>query len=331
MGRKYKHLSQVERDQIALLRAQKWTFEAIGEKLGRNKSTVSREHNRNRESDGSYLPSCAQTSASERKKAAGKRASKCEPYAQAIHDHLREGWTPAQIAGHLTRYTRGFSVCHETVYEYIYQYQIQWALMLPRKHRPRWTKGMGKKHTKREMIPNRVSILERAESINNKSVFGHWEGDSIVCSQSTVSLNVLVERQTQYVRISRVENRGPGATRDAMIASLSSYEVIARLSVTLDNGIEFKWHEEVKEALKLDTYFCQPYHSWEKGLVEQVNGLIRRYLPKKTDLSQVSEKEIRAIEYLLNSRPRKLLKWRTPAEVFAKKSKMKWINGAVAT
>ncbi len=94
--------------------------------------------------------------------------------------------------------------------------------------------------------------------------------------------------------------------------------------------MEFKYHEQLKEELKMDTYFCQPYHSWEKGLVEQINGLIRRYLPKKTDLSKVTDKEIKLIEYLLNSRPRKLLDWATPAEVFAKKSRMKIIDGALA-
>jgi len=208
---------------------------------------------------------------------------------------------------------------------------MPWAKLLPRKHEPRWLKGMGKKLSKREMIPNRISILERPSEIDDKSQFGHWEGDSIVCSQSKESLNVLVERQTQYVSIRRVANRGPEATKEAMISSLSRFKKAGRKSVTLDNGIEFKRHEEVQKALKIKAYFCQPYHSWEKGLVEQVNGLIRRFLPKKTDLSQVKDKEIKLIEYLLNSRPRKLLNWATPAEVFARKCRMKLVNDALAT
>lgn len=181
------------------------------------------------------------------------------------------------------------------------------------------------------MIPNRTCITLRPDSINNKIEFGHWEGDSIVCSQSVVSLNVLIERQTQYVSIRRVKNRTPGETRDVMIKALGRFKRRSRKSVTLDNGIEFKCHEDVKSKLKIDTYFCQPYHSWEKGLVENVNGLIRCYLPKKIDLSEVSDKEIQLIEYLLNSRPRKLLNWKTPAQVFAKKSRMKLVNGAIAT
>ena len=181
------------------------------------------------------------------------------------------------------------------------------------------------------MIPNRVSILERPEHINNKTDFGHWEGDSIVCSQSTVTLNVMAERQSQYVSIRRVEGRSAEMTKDVMITSLNRFKESSRKSITMDNGIEFKHHEKLKETLKMKTYFCQPYHSWEKGLVEQINGLIRRFLPKKTDLSKITEEEIGVIEFLLNSRPRKLLNWETPAEVFARKSGIKIVGDALAT
>ncbi len=190
---------------------------------------------------------------------------------------------------------------------------------------------MGKKASKKTMIPNRISILERPDAINKKEVFGHWEGDSIVCSQSTILLNVMVERQTQYVSIRRVENRGPEVTNQAMEESLKRFKRDIRQSITLDNGIEFKYHEKLKKALDMQTYFCQPYHSWEKGLVEQINGLIRRFLPKKTDLSTITKKEIGVIELLLNSRPRKLLKWETPAEVFSRKSGINLVDGALAT
>jgi len=116
-----------------------------------------------------------------------------------------------------------------------------------------------------------------------------------------------------------------------IIKSLSRFKKAGRKSITLDNGVEFKYHEQVQKVLNMQTYFCRPYSSWEKGLVEQVNGLIRRFLPKKTDLSQVTDQEIRAIEYLLNSGPRKLLDWKTPAEVFSKKCRMRLVKGAVAT
>ena len=331
MGKCYNQISQRERDWISKYKALGWSFQEIADALGRNKSTIIREYNRNLNAEGEYLPSEAQAKSDKRKRESKFHTSKCEPYEDEIHQKLTLGWTPEQIAAFLSGKYFGFSVSHETVYEFIYRFHMEWSALLRRKHQPRWSKGMGKKHHKREMIPGRTCITLRPEAINNKLEFGHWEGDSIVCSQSVVSLNVMIERQTQYVTIRKVKNRTPGATRDVMIKTLSHYKRGGRKSITLDNGIEFKYHEEVKSKLKIDTYFCQPYHSWEKGLVEHINGLIRCYLPKKTDLSKVSEKEIRLIEYLLNSRPRKLLNWKTPAQVFAKKSRMKLVNGAVAT
>lgn len=331
MGQKFSHIGPKERDIIAKRRAQGWTFKVIGEALGRSPSTISREYRRHQNDEGEYLPSEAQASATKINRESVTGRSKCEPYRDDIYRLLCMGWTPEQIAGRLSRAKPSFSVSHETVYQFIYRYNMPWTQLLPRRHAPRWYKRMRKGGPRREMIPNRISILDRPGKVDDKSEFGHWEGDSIVCSQSKESLNVLVERQSQYVSIRRVFNRGPDATRDAMIASLARFKKTGRKSVTLDNGIEFKRHEDVKKTLKIDTYFCQPYHSWEKGLVEQVNGLIRRYLPKKTDISQVEDKEIKLIEYLLNSRPRKLLNWATPAEVFAKKCRMKLVNGAVAT
>jgi IS30 family transposase len=331
LKRNYKQIDQLERDQIAIHRSKGLSFSAIGGMLGRSGSTLSREYKRNQNDEGNYFPSEADHYAKERKKWAAEIGSKCEPYEENIYSRLCEGWTPEQIAGRLSIKEKIYTVSHETIYQFIYKFHVDWTSLLPRKHAPRWHKKMGKKLSKREMIPNRISILERPSDIDKKETFGQWEGDSIVCSQSTVSLNVMVERQTQYVSIRRVENRGPEATNQAMEDSLKRFKAEDRQSITLDNGIEFKYHEKLKKALGIDTYFCQPYHSWEKGLVEQINGLIRRFLPKKTDLSMITKKEIGVIEFLLNSRPRKLLKWETPAEVFSRKSGINLVGDALAT
>jgi len=328
LSRTYSHLKHIERDLIETLRSGGHSFAEIGRIINRDRSTVSREYRRNF-GKAMYLPSEAHTISIKRKSDAGRRISKVTPHKEQIHFLLTLGWAPAQIASNL-RLIPGFHVCYETIYNYIYNNQINWAKLLPRKHEPRWLKGMGRLLPKRDMIPNRTCISERPVWVNEKWEFGHWEGDSIVCSQSVVALNVMVERQTQYVSIRRVENHGPEATNKAMVSSLNRFKKFSRRSITLDNGIEFKYHEKLKKELKMDTYFCRPYHSWEKGLVEQINGLIRRFLPKKTDLSQIEEKEIALIEYLLNSRPRELLNWKTPAEAFAKKSRMKLVDGALA-
>jgi len=330
LGFFYTQLNELERDQIAILKAGGYSFNEIGRYLSRSGSTISREFNRNKRLDEDYLPSQAHSISIDRKSDSALKLSKCVQYEQQIHQLLGLGWTPEQIAGSYKKSNLDFSVSYETIYCFIYRYHMDWAKLLPRKHEPRWFKGMGRKRSKRDMIPNRTSILDRPEWINEKWEFGHWEGDSIVCSQCVSSLNVMVERQTQYVSITRVENRGPEATNTAMINSLARFKKSSRKSITLDNGIEFKYHEQLKKELKMDTYFCQPYHSWEKGLVEQINGLIRRFLPKKTDLSEVDDKEIGLIEYLLNSRPRRLLDWATPSEAFAKKSRMELVGGALA-
>lgn len=331
MGYFYKQLEQYERDLLAQYVSEGFSFTDIGRILDRSASTVSREYRRNKIDDNTYLPSDAHARSQDRKSESSCRESKCEPHQQKIYDLLRLGWTPEQIASELEKLNKDFSVSYETIYCYIYKYHIEWAKLLPRKHAPRWNKGMGKKKSKRGMIPNRTCITERLTKIDDKSEFGHWEGDSIVCSQSVISLNVMVERQTQYVCINLVGNRGPEVAKNAMVEALGYFPGSSVKSITLDNGIEFKYHEALAEEMNMDTYFCQPYHSWEKGLVEQINGLIRRFLPKKTDLSTISEKEVRLIEYLLNSRPRKLLGFATPAEIFAKKSGMKLVGGALAT
>ena len=292
LERNYKQIYQLERDQLAIHRSKGLSFSAIGKLLGRSGSALSREYKRNLNHAGNYLPSEAEGNAKRRKKWAAEIGSKCEPYEENIYSRLCEGWTPEQIAGRLSIEEEIFTVSHETIYQFIYKLHVDWTSLLPRKHAPRWHKKMGKKASKREMIPNRISILERPDEIDKKEVFGHWEGDSIVCSQSTVSLNVMVERQTQYVSIRRVENRGAEVTNQAMEDSLKRFKTENRQSITMDNGIEFKHHEKLKKALNIKTYFCQPYHSWEKGLVEQINGLIRRFLPKKTDLSRITKVDV---------------------------------------
>jgi len=255
MGKQHSELSLTDREHIAIYRGQGWSFRRIGEALGRSGPTISREYHRNQGDDGVYLASVAHAKAKARKSKAGERESKCEAYKETIHYHLGLGWSPSQISGRLGKRYKAFNISYETIYRYLYSQHIEWAKLLPRKHEPRWTKGMCRSGSKKEMIPGRTGIEERPEAINDKSEFGHWEGDSIVCSQSVVSLNVLVERQTQKVVISRVDNRGAGATRDAMIKALSRFKKGGRKSITLDNGIEFKWHQEVKKALKIDTYF----------------------------------------------------------------------------
>ena len=152
---------------------------------------------------------------------------------------------------------------------------------------------------------------------NDRSEFGHWESDAVVSKHSKVALAVLIERVSKLVKIK--QNRANMFSK-AIIRRMKGLPACARRSITYDNGSENTQHELINDRLNTDSYFCNPYHSWEKGSVENVNGLIRRFLPKKTDFAKITHKRIKESELLLNNRPRKCLGFKTPAQVFLEQS-----------
>ncbi|KZN52321.1 hypothetical protein N474_23045 [Pseudoalteromonas luteoviolacea CPMOR-2] len=155
--------------------------------------------------------------------------------------------------------------------------------------------------------------------INDRSELGHWESDSVVSKHKKSALNVIVERATRLVHISKLGVKTALVTSNALIKRLSLHPPEFVQSITYDNGSENTRHIKTNEKLKCESYFCQPYHSWEKGAVEQVNSLIRRYLPKGTDFSTVIDKQIKEIEYKLNSKPRRCLGYKTLLEIYNEK------------
>jgi IS30 family transposase len=208
-------------------------------------------------------------------------------------------------------------VCHESIYQYIYS-EADWLVgYLARRHKKRHAKGHSRKH-RRSHIPNRVSISERSDDINERKEFGHWEADSIVSRASKSALNILVERKARYTKLTKLTRKTSKETRKTISRRLSSTHKKAKLSITYDNGSENVEHELINAKLGTKSYFCAPYRSWEKGTVENSCGLVRRFLPKKTDIAKIAESDIRKIERMLNNRPRKCLGYETPAEVFAR-------------
>ena len=159
-------------------------------------------------------------------------------------------------------------------------------------------------------------IDDRPPEVAERIIAGHWEGDSMVSRQSLVGLNTLVERVTGLVLITKIANTTAGETVRAVTGRLRSLPKQMRQTMTVDNGHENASHEQIARALSLKIYFAHPYHSWERGTNENTNGLIRWYLPKKTDFATISDERIREIEHRLNTRPRKRLGWKTPLEVF---------------
>lgn len=316
MKKKYKHLSLEEREKIAIYKAEGKSYRAIARLLDRDRTTIGRELKRNKKGKDRYLPITANKYAKQRKHESGKKYRLKNDYIRRIvHRCLNIFWTPEQIAGRLSIDHPGYSISHEAIYQYIYCEAPQLIKCLAKKHKRRFQKTRSKKKDKTK-IPNRVSILKRPEEINLRQVFGHWEADSIVSSQSKSIFNVLYERISRYTIITKLGNKTAHLTQRAIKLRLEEFPDYARESISYDNGTENALHEDVNKYLGAVSYFCEPYHSWEKGGVENTNGLIRRFFPKKTDLAKTREHEIARVQFLLNNRPRKCLGFKTPAEVF---------------
>ena len=178
------------------------------------------------------------------------------------------------------------------------------------------------------MIPERKSIHLRPEEINNRSVPGHWETDSMICKKQREILSVHHERKIKLTRIYKLPNKTASETKDAHIKTIKSMQHGAVKSFTYDNGTEGALHTIIRNDWNVDTYFCDTYSSWQKGGVEHTNGMIRYYIPKDADLSKLTDQDIYEIQEKLNNRPRESLSWRTPNELA---KELNWISGALKT
>lgn len=311
----YKHISKEERDQISILFAKGQSQAEIATTLNRHKSTISRELKRNSSPNVLYLSQHAQQKSEVRShKAHKKQRLKNNKIRNYVENGLRKRWSPDAIAGRLKLINDNLSISHEAIYQYIYEEKPELGLYLPRggvKRRPK----SNNRHKNKTKILNRISISKRPEAANSRLEFGHYEADSIVSRQSKTCLNVLVERKSRYTFISILENKTAEETLKAIIFNLSSFSDFV-LSVSYDNGTEFAYHQEINLILESNSFFCEPYHSWEKGSVENRNGLIRRFLPKKTDFSKISKQVVANIQEWINNRPMKCLNYLTPKEVY---------------
>jgi len=321
MKKQYKQLTNDERDLIAVHHANGFNISEIANMINRNKSTISRELTRNSsKSSKVYLSSQAHKRAQKRKKqAATKEELKCHKIRKFVKNKLIEGWPPEIIAGTLVLDPKKITISHESIYLYIYKKRPDLVQYLPRAHKKRF-KRVPKSNKKNNRIPNRISIDQRPQEINDRSEFGHWESDAVVSNQSKVALAVSIERLSKLVKIKKIKQNKAHLFSRAIIRRMKGLPDHARRSITYDNGSENVLHEFINDQLNTDSYFCNPYHSWEKGSVENVNGLIRRFLPKKTDFAKITHKRIKEIEFLLNNRPRKCLGFKTPNQVFLEQS-----------
>lgn len=316
----YKHLTEEERYQIDDMRREDFSQAAIARALNRSPSTLSRELRRNKGERG-WRPRQAQLKAIERLSARGAANTRriSDAAWEFAKEHLQnEQWSPDQITGYL-RLNDLESISHETIYQRILDDKnIGGTLYTHLRCKKKRKKRYGSARSTRGTIPNRVDIDKRPSIVDARARIGDWEGDTIIGSHVRGAVIAsMVERKSRFTVLSKAENK----TTTAVIKSINKRMLpIAALvlTVTLDNGREFSLHELLATMLNANVYFAKPYHSWERGLNENTNGLIRQYFPKGVSFDSITEQDLQSVARKLNNRPRKCLGYRTPFEVFSK-------------
>jgi IS30 family transposase len=318
MPKTYKQLSAEERDILAILKSQGHSLRQIAQVLKRSPSTLSRELKRNAPPvyTGYYLAHKAQQRADTRKHQSHRRQRLKNDFVRGyVEKHICLGWSPELIAGRLRIEYPQHCISHEAIYQWIYSDATHLIASLVRAHHRRKHRGYSRKH-KKSHIPGRISIKERPAAVLKRRQIGHWETDTISCRKSYQAVQVSVERKARYAKLAKLKAKTSRAMSVALVRRLCRYPAIMRRSITYDNGPENAEHLRTNKILGTASYFCQPFHSYERGTVENTIGLVRRFVPKKTNLAEVSQLQLTKIEDWLNNRPKKCLKFKTPAEVF---------------
>jgi len=323
----HKQINYAERYALAVCLKDGLSYRKISGKLGRSPNTWSYEVINNGGSRKTYSPHLAQLSASLRKwETNSKNPAKNRKVWDFVLAKLRKRFSPEQISNDLiTQYPNDptMRISYETIYAFINSEEgkeMKLVKLLRHKRLRKLRKvGIRALAPKKVKIPNRVSIRERPETVNQKERFGDWESDLMEGKRFTGDcLCVLKERLSQYMIIIRISAKTSAENVRAILQGLENFPEEMRFTITYDNGSENVEHEKINSALGTKSYFCDAYASWQKGSVENGIGLIRDYLPKKTDLTQVSNAELKRIQSELNDRPRKCLGWKTPRQVLSK-------------
>lgn len=324
---KYQHFSVGEREKIQEMLWEKHSVRSIAQLIGRSPSSVSREITRNiPPQQRRYTPRLAHERALEKRTHRGRtKRLKNDSVRSYVARHLKLGWSPEQIAATCKKVT-GISISHEAIYQYVYAQIHQGGYgyvkpgyedlrpFLPFRRKRRMRKGLRKAYRiDKGQLP---SIEKRPKEVDHRKRIGHWEDDSVVSRASLDRLHTTNERVSGIVFIARAMNGTMEEANRVSIEQLSNIPKQFRKTLTRDRGSENMGYEALEKELGIRCFFAHAYHSWERGSNENTNGLIRRFFPKKTDFRAVADEEIHRVEYLLNTRPRKRLGWKTPYEVF---------------
>lgn len=320
----YTHLSFEERETLSLGLAQGQSLRTLAGVLGRTPSTLSREATRNGMRGARCYRACtAHSLATARTRQARRPRKLLDPWLwRYVQTHLGQGHSPEQIAGRLQReypLDMGKRLSAETIYVGLYvlprgtlRSQLLSALRQARKTRRPRTRGTDR----RGQIPNMTLIAERPAEVATRTVPGHWEGDLIKGARNGSAGGRLVERTSRLVLLARLAGMDARSACDGFTKKLRQVPAALRKTLTYDRGKEMTEHERLAQRLAIQVFFADPHSPWQRGTNENTNGLLRQYLPKGTDLSGHTQRELNTIAQRLNTRPRKCLDWATPLEVF---------------
>lgn len=305
----------------------------IGRLLRRDHTVISRELKRNAKPGKKYSAVAAQKLADFKARKTNKRKLDKD---RELHDYvvkkIREGLSPDEVAGELKNYPPktllGKTISYEAIYDYIYNGEGKWEGLyhhLRKKHRQR--RKQCSRQGRKIRIPERVSIHLRPEVINERKREGDWETDTVKFKKQKTSLSVQYERRLMLARIHKIKDGTAEETQTAISKSIESLPRELFKSLTWDNGKEGVCHTKIRDDYNIETYFCDPYSSWQKGGVENLNGLIREYLPRETDMATITDEDIYRIQERLNNRPRKKLGYLSPNKALA--ATFKQLTGAL--
>lgn len=314
------HLTPMERGQIQANLQQGLSLAEIARRLGRHRSTISREIQRNGGSRERYRAAAAQERYHRVRKLCRPRKRLAHlPLWQHVIDKVIAHWTPQDVANRLPMDFPDdprMRISHEALYQAIYSDKRLRFLIeyLPQARPKRRRRGQGK-HRRGPSILNRVDIDKRPQVVEERSRFGDWEGDTVVGRGQDGFVVTLVERKSRRLEARKVESKDAGEVAQAIVDALQDVPSSWVKTITFDNGTEFARHEDIAKQLPADIYFAKPYASYQRGTNENTNGLLRRYLPKGTSFKDLTQQQLDQIVEEMNNRPRKCLQYRTTNEV----------------
>lgn len=313
---KYKQLTIEEREIIQQMLWNKQSIRKVAKVLNRSPSTISREILKNKPKERNvYTPRLANERALGKRSNRGRKERlKSEEIRLWVHKLLDLRWSPEQISNYL-RVKKDLTISHEAIYQYIYEKAPELREKLRRRRKIR--QPHNSRRYQRLINTSGISIDNRPKEIELRKRLGHLESDTVESCNHLPGINTVVDRKSRYLFVNKLESKKADDTSKAVLSTLNKLKDNYVHTITFDNGSENQNYKHIEENSNIKCYFAHPYHSWERGTNENTNGLIRDFFPKKTNFVTIDNVELQRVVYLLNTRPRKCLGWKTPLQVMS--------------